>query len=351
MMLQFETQGEASARGEQQGKACRELALPWFMGHLALAQRSRGAADEDALVAQMAREVGRWQSRIDAVDESLLTESRGIARGIGLPSQWYLTALYLAELGWGASCTTCSLQDDRRGPIFIKTDDICASERGINVLEVSRPTEGHAAVQLHFAGTICTTAGMNEHGLCMGMTGIPGPATDQPGMSNLFALATILPNCRTVDEARKHIQALPLNRYGFSLQIADSQGDLALIEKTSVGLREVPPDASGWRIHTNHILDEAFAGQNPSQKESILSNGLLRLECAQRYAASRGRSCRDLTDVLHDEVIAQHGQDGLYTDYAVLFEPVKMHMMLWAGCPTQVEPRLLNVAAMLNKGR
>src|SRR5439155_22562751 len=138
---------------------------------------------------------------------------------------------------------------------------------GMNVLETTRPERGYRHLHFHFAGTIWTVAGMNERGLAMGMNGIPAPALDKPGMSSLAALHTILPSCATVAEAIEHIRGLPVNAGGFSLLLGDATGALALVEKTALGTVVLPEQRSGALVHTNGILDAAFAKRNPPQGE------------------------------------------------------------------------------------
>ena len=116
------------------------------------------------------------------------------------------------------------------------------------------------------------------------MTGIPGPLRDD-GLFSLTALHSILPACADIEQAIAHIRALPLNAYGFSLIMGDADGGLALIEKTSAGLVVLDPEQYAI-AHTNHILDEDFAAQNPTQSEPTDSNGRRRLENARALLAA-----------------------------------------------------------------
>jgi hypothetical protein len=323
-MFRFITRGTSSARGEQQGRACRELILSWFRQRLS---HSAPAAPErlDRLLAGFQR-----------VYPEGFEESRGIAHGLGLAEADYfrVTFGFLEHL---PQCTTCGVRARDGEPLIAKTDDLYASEVGRNVMETSLPEAGYRHVHFHFAGTIWTVAGMNETGLAIAMTGIPGPVLDQDGLPSLVGLHRILPACATVSEAVAHLRKLPVNSYGFSLQIGDAAGGLALLEKTGIGTVVLDGRTGAPLLHTNHILDEEFARRNPLQKEPIGVNGQRRLETAAAQMRSLPRTEEGLQRLLLDRSprgpICQQGEDGMHTDFAVIFAPTQKRMTFWPGPP------------------
>lgn len=336
-MLRFTTKGAPFQRGVQQGNACRELALPWFTSHLGQAGQRTG------------QEAKRWRERIERVYPEGIEECRGIASGLGLDEESYFAVL-CRFLNAPPQCTSCGLRDEHGQLIIAKTDDLFANEVGKNVLETTMPDRGYRHVHLHFAASIWTVAGMNEHGLAIAMTGIPGPTLDQDGMPSMFALHTILPKCANVTEAVQHIEALPINHYGFSLQVGDAQGDFALVEKTGVGMKVFPSQSGAPLLHTNHILDPEFAGRNPQQTEPVLSNGLRRYDTAMHLLRQLPHNEKGLISLLKDRsstgAICQQGENGMHTDFAVLLFPVRRQFTLWAGPPATTSPETIHLASI-----
>ena len=90
--------------------------------------------------------------------------------------------------------------------------------------------------------------------------------------------------------------------------------------------------------HTNHILDPGFARRNPPQGAPVDANGRRRLDNALRLAGEGVPIERILADRSAVGAICQQGEDGLHTDFAVLFEPVERRLRLWTGPPALVEP-------------
>ena len=180
----------------------------------------------------------------------------------------------------------------------------------------------------------------------MGMTGIPGPMRDEDGLFSLMGLHTVLPACASVDEAISHLDPLPLNAYGFSLMLADRGGDFALVEKTGAGMTVIRADDKPL-VHTNHILDDVFAAQNPQQSEPILSNGQRRYDTAKKRAANGVSVDSILADRSPQGAICQQGEAGLHTDFALFFDAVNDRLSLWAGYPGVVAPEIIDVGALL----
>ena len=345
-MRTMHTNGKPFDRGTQQAKQCADLAGPWFQRNLAGLRQGEG--QETAARAN----VNQWLRRIGPVRSDVVDECRGLAAGLGLTEQEYFAAILLEQSTWlPMACTTCAVVDDEGHPIIAKTDDIYAHERGLNVLEVTRPDHGYRHVHMHFAGTIWTTAGINEAGLAIAMTGIPGATTDKDGLPSLFVLRTILAECGTATDAVSHVEQLPMNAYGFSLTIADHSGAIDLIEATSEGVVSLGPDSRGFRVHTNHILNAEFAARNPPQAEPVLTNGSRRLKTANTLLEQLSPNETGLSTLLRNRdrtgAISQEGEDGLHTDYAVILNPCQMQMTLWHGPPSVVEPEQIDITDLL----
>ncbi len=301
----------------------------------------------DALVETLGRNSRRWADQWSAVFPDGVEECRGIAAGLGWDEDLYLAALCHHRLS--GELPQCTLVGRRRNGSarFGKTDDIERHQLGLNVLEISRPDDGHDHGHFHFAGTPWTVAGFNRPGLAMGMTGIPGPMKEEDGLFSLMALHTVLPACADVGEALEHLRDLRVNAYGFSLMLGDGSGRLALVEKTGAGMTVVEAEGGIPLGHTNHILDPEFERRNPAQSPAIDANGRRRLDNALRLAREGIAIERILADRSSVGAICQQGEDGLHTDFAVLFEPVEGRLRLWPGPPAMVEPIEHDVETLL----
>lgn len=334
-MLRIETHGTPRQRGQQQGEATRDLALSWIDRRLDELQQLYKTASRPALLDHIRPQLGRWLQQEQQLYPQGIEECSGLAAGLGLDEETYFALTFYHRLGSHLpQCTVVASRDAQGRPLLGKTDDIGREELGMNILETTRPDSGYPHRHFHFAGTIWTIAGINECGLCIGMTGIPGPLRDR-GLFSLTALHTILPASADVAEAIAHIRALVLNAYGFSLVLGDAQGELALIEKTSAGMVVLDPDRIPL-AHTNHILDADFAQQNPAQHPSIHQNGQRRLDTAHALLAASTQPQDIIANRDATGPICQRGEDDLHTDFAVVFSPQEKILHLWPGYPDEV---------------
>ena len=93
--------------------------------------------------------------------------------------------------------------------------------------------------------------GINEAGLAIGLTAIPGSRRDQPGVMLHLATRWVLDNCRTVKDAVNFMQRIPHVR-GNNYLVADLQGEVALIQASPEKVEIVGP-VDGLVAATNHF--------------------------------------------------------------------------------------------------
>lgn len=344
-MFSFATNGTPFERGKQQGEACRELTPRWVDHTLRkLADRVQASSVSEA-VRSVQPDIDRWRHQMESVYPEGDEECCGIASGLQMDEKTYFTAIFGHRL---LSCTVLGFRDQRGYPIMGKTDDILKHEIGLNVLETTRPDKFYRHVHFHFAGSIWTVAGMNECGLAMAMTGLPGPLLEEDGLFSLVALHNILPVCANVEEAIEHIRTLPVNCYGFSLLFGDVDGRLSLIEKSGAGMVVLPEQQGGFFLHTNHILDAGFARRNPAQSEPVRTNGQRRYRNALQLLRSMERSEEWMAMFLSNRsptgAICQQGEDGLYSDFRVMFVPPAKRIVFWSGYPASMESETLELS-------
>jgi len=171
-------------------------------------------------------------------------------------------------------------------------------------------------------------------------------------MPDLVALHTILPKCGTVPETLEHMRALKFNQYGCSLQIGDAGGALALVEKTGAGFVVFEEKPGLPLVHTNHILDPEFAKRNPTQSDPILGNGRRRYENALAHMRSLPRTEEGLAVLVADRspsgAICQQGEDGMFTDFAVVFVPTEKRFTFWSGPPSATRPETIRISGLFS---
>jgi len=335
-MLEISTTGSPFERGQQQGVACRERALPWLKRTLRHLTQLRGAPTSEAAVKGLHDEIGRWRDHAAQVDADAIEESRGLAAGLGLDEETYFVTQFFPVLTAPRHCTTTAFRDATGRPLLGKTDDIARHELGMNVLETARPDRGYRHSSLHFAGTAWTVAGMNECGLAIAMTGIPGPTLDQPGLPEPFATRAVLLTCANVREALDWLGKFTINWYGVSLLLGDADGTLALIEKNGVGMARLP-EQDGALVHTNHILDPHLAAHSPPQIEPYLTNGRRRLNNVHAELKTLPRTEAGMrllySNRSPDGAIWQTGEDGMHTDFAIVLVPTEKRFTVWTKLP------------------
>ena len=170
---QFETNGDAYNRGQQQGKAFRHLFLPWAERLLTVRAKRQGLPSQAAYVRHIEKNVRRWRDHMQAECPEAIEECRGLQAALDIDESTFFAVHFNTELPDNPPrCTVVGLRDSKSRPIIGKTDDVADWEVGMNVLETTSPAKGYRHAHFHSAGTIWTVAGLNEHGLSMGMNGI-----------------------------------------------------------------------------------------------------------------------------------------------------------------------------------
>ncbi len=339
-MLYFETTGTVRDRGRQHGEACREVFQNWAGRVMDELAQELGVVGPAEVLTRVTDTVGRWVLEHEAANPEAVAECRAIAEGLSVAEDLYfaVTSAYRL-LGTFGNCTTVGFRTDEGRVILGKTDDIAEHELGMNVLERARPEHGYEHLKIQFAGTIWPFSGLNERGLAVALTGIPGPPSDGPGVPSLAVMYGILETCATVDEALRRLDTVFPNHYGISLLVADASDTMALVEKTGAGCVALPPRADGTYVHTNHILDADFASQNLEQKEPYLSNGRRRHGTAAKRLESDPRTWAGMRNILSDRsagrAIWQEGEDGLWTDYAIMLQPSSTACTVWTQRPNR----------------
>ena len=194
---------------------------------------------------------------------------------------------------------------------------------------------------------------------------------EEEGLFSLAALHTILPTCHDVPAVIAHLTELPVNAYGFSLMVADANGELALLEKTNAGLAVLQHHSRQTSVatgalpmaHTNTVLDPTLAAAARIHPPEFLANSNSRYATACEMLSSGSSIDQILISRASGQQggaatsISQSGDDGLdlHTDFAVVLSPVERSLWLYGaggGAPHEQKkrcrgPERIDVAALL----
>jgi isopenicillin-N N-acyltransferase like protein len=169
----------------------------------------------------------------------LLEEMDGIADGAGMKrddifllNTWPIV-VYAVGL---TSCSSMVVAQSDRGPLLGQNADL--GMRDSYFVGIHRPAHGYASITARFFGTVWFMGGgINEHGLCMGGSGVNGVKRDEKweeGFPGLFLSLLVMGNCRNVSEAvilfQKYKPMIPLE-CGQDHSLADKDGHIAVVEK------------------------------------------------------------------------------------------------------------------------
>jgi predicted choloylglycine hydrolase len=120
--------------------------------------------------------------------------------------------------------------------------------------------------------------GINEAGLAIGLTAIPGSRRDHPGVMLHLATRWILDNCKSVEDAISFMKKIPHVR-GNNYLVADLQGRTALIQAAPEKVEIVRP-VEGLVVATNHFQtpdmqafeDESFIPESSVPRLEVIRN-------------------------------------------------------------------------------
>ncbi|MHA1905634.1 MAG: C45 family autoproteolytic acyltransferase/hydrolase, partial [Candidatus Thorarchaeota archaeon] len=120
--------------------------------------------------------------------------------------------------------------------------------------------------------------GINEAGLAVGLTAIPGSRHDHPGIMLHLATRWILDNCKTVKDAVSFMKKIPHVR-GNNYLVADLRGESALIQASPEKVEVVHP-VDGLVAATNHFQtpdmqafeDERFIPESSVHRLEVIRN-------------------------------------------------------------------------------
>lgn len=325
-MLTLTTAGTPRQRGRQHGTQAGPLVRAVYERYSAM-----GALGADILP---------LLRRLEALFPEQVEEMEGIAEGAGLPKE-SVFQVNLQRLGAAPACSMAGIRDPHGHPWIAKTDDIAESELGSNVLKRATRAAGPSSLELSFAGTLWTSSGLNDRGLCLAMTGLedgPGPGRGLPPM---LLLAALVERCSSVGEATDFLARHDLDHGGVSLLLADAAGSLLLLEKNTRGqCTRTLGEGNAWLAHTNHCWLGPLADPPGFAETRLGRSSRTRMDRLGTLLAGLPRTREGMAALLHDHDpdggLCQHGASGLHTDYGIVLSPSEAGAWIAAGPPCRV---------------
>jgi isopenicillin-N N-acyltransferase-like protein len=338
-MFHIQSQGGPFERGVAHGRAAAGK-IAWLVDHYRKGFRQADGTWREGLGPESRQR--QVAERIEGLQEAYpdgCREIEGIASGSGLPFEDVFELNVVFELGPkmpANACTVYGFVDAEGRPRMGKSDDLWLQELGCNAIDRIKPDRGYASTQLHYVGTIWTSASMNEVGFGFGMTGLTGTVRNPGGMPTLFLLHMVAEQCATVSEAEALMADFEVEAEGMSLIAGDASGDVAVLQKHAAGQTAARPERPGQAVwETNHCKGSLEGADNPCC--AFLDNSRDREALVARADARVDRTLAGLEALyrMHGEPVGvcQHGEAGLHTDSGIVLSPTDRTMWATEGYP------------------
>jgi len=186
--------------------------------------------------------------------------------------------------------------------------------------------------------------GMNEHGLCVTFSG-GGTFKKEPtktGFPFFFVVRALLDNCKTVAEALKHMEKMPV--YGFwNFLLTDKGNNAALAQYFDGGynIKQINEDSSEQFLFcTNHYVLPDMVKYQKYAGDWILRNSKKRYELIGNvlsHAAPKigKENIRDLlSEELYSGVCGHYYTDYFGTLFSVIYDLTDLKAEVCFGAPT-----------------
>ena len=185
--------------------------------------------------------------------------------------------------------------------------------------------------------------GMNEHGVGASFTGagIFGVPSKQIGFQSHLIIRSILDNCKTVEEATRFIQKLPISGF-FNLLIIDRKSNTALAEFAdgTVDIKRINNDSTNkYILSTNHYTLPQTMKSN-EKNCGIINNSQKRY---QLITSTLKRAEPEISKETLRTILSKKFPEGVcdhyYTDYfgtvwSTIFDLTSKQAEICFGAPT-----------------
>lgn len=190
--------------------------------------------------------------------------------------------------------------------------------------------------------------GMNEHGLVASLTGagIFNVPLTKRGVVIWVAIRSILDSCRSVKEALKHLQKIPVGDFD-NLILLDRDNNAALIEfaDCNYSVKQISDmDSEGFLFSVNHYRLPEMQQFN-SLNIGIISHSTQRSTVISSLLESKApeigtEDMRELLSTIHPNGLCNHYyNDGFGTLWSVIYDATDGTAEACFGAPTHNEYR------------
>ncbi|MCC6443223.1 MAG: hypothetical protein IT210_07180 [Armatimonadetes bacterium] len=293
-------------------------------------------------------DMGRVDRYLDLLEANMLRlcpglveEMRGIAEGAGIPYRQILTYNCLADI-WqiNAFCTNVSFQKTPEGPAIGKTNDIGKDSQHYHALFRREGGDGGPHLLATWPGTVWANCFVNGRGLAFGAASIVKRVRNEAGIPSNVLLRWLADSAGSVAEAVACLQETPVMHHPANITVADSEGRLAVIEKSPDGCEVREPDPNGVLFATNHFCTPGLSGTD-APEENLKENSLARFANLDRLTRGGEQSVERLKAILSDHTqpgaVCQHGHQDMWTSVAYIAVPRSRTLHFAYGRPCETE--------------
>jgi isopenicillin-N N-acyltransferase-like protein len=277
-----------------------------------------------------------------------LAEMRGIADGAGMGFEQILELNFSIEL-WSETflappvrgCTLVGARQAGGGLLIGKTMDVTPGDDQYLLVQRLSPAQGHAFVHVTYAGTLWTDGGVNAAGLAQVNSALETNARNLEGYPVFLMTRDLLQHGNSVEAAAATALASDAVNYGTNILLADSAGDMAVVERsvTRQALRRDQAPGDGL-FATNHSTQPEMAPVLGGSAD-LLANSAERFERLSGPARPLPATLDDFEQLFRDHTrpggFCQHGQGGLHTIGSFIVSPESRQLWVARGAPCQNE--------------
>lgn len=189
--------------------------------------------------------------------------------------------------------------------------------------------------------------GMNEHGLCVTFTG-GGTFKKEPtkkGFGFFLAVRALLDNCKTVAEAVRHLEKMPISGY-WSFLMTDKENNAALAQffDAEYYIKRIGLDSSEqYLFSTNHYVLPDLVKYQKYAGDWILENSKRRFELiSTRLSGASPRISKEvirglLSKEIYNGLCGHYYDDYFGTLFSIIYDLTDLKSNVCFGAPTHNE--------------
>ncbi|PIE78040.1 MAG: acyl-CoA--6-aminopenicillanic acid acyl-transferase [Candidatus Delongbacteria bacterium] len=191
--------------------------------------------------------------------------------------------------------------------------------------------------------------GINEYGLIVAMTFVIPKVEDiRPGLNSVFLVRYILENCKTVQDAIKSLEMLPISS-SCNILLIDKKKEMVVVEcspfETNIRYPEKNGNGNSFIVTVNHFSSKKMKKYDRS-KQNVYSS---KARYITAYNSLKQINTIDSISYIKEILSGKYGFMCQYknvkfeTIWSTIFDPIKQKMYLAAGNPIENEYKEFNL--------